>query len=218
MAGGDTAHSLTQCVQLGELGAGSQLASMADELTSALVAQSTDPDTVAVDAAHMAPAMLALALSQGSVLGSLAAARTLSTLPEDTLQVHALTTSQHTIAECIAWFSQSYDSRCCVFSHRCDLLVQVTEVHTQLQHSIGQLASVLQPDSVIVGRKEGKLEIWRSSAAAVGSVDAKRTSVRSCPSLRRGTYEYFEVQRWQRTMHYHLLPMLNSYHMFMMCH
>jgi hypothetical protein len=89
-------------------------------------------------------------------------------------------------------------------------LVQVTEVHTQLQHSIGQLASVLQPDSVTVGRKEGKLEIWRSSAAAVGSVDAKSTSVRSCPSLRRGTYEYFEVQQWQRTMHYHLLPMLNS--------
>ena len=91
-------------------------------------------------------------------------------------------------------------------------------MHTQLQHSIGQLASVLQPDSVIVGRKEGKLEIWRSSAAAVGSVDAKSTSVRSCPSLRRGTYEYFEVQQWQRTMPYHLLPMLNSCHMFMMCH
>ena len=72
---------------LGELGAGSQLAPMADELTSALVAQSLDPDTAAVDAAHMAPALLALAVSQGSVLGSLAAARTLSTLPEDTLQV-----------------------------------------------------------------------------------------------------------------------------------
>ena len=86
---------------LGELGAGSQLAPMADELTSALVAQSADPDTAAVDAAHMAPAMLALALSQGSVLGSLAAARTLSTLPEDTSQVHAPTTSQHTKACCL---------------------------------------------------------------------------------------------------------------------
>ena len=93
------------CVQLGELGADSQLAPMADELTSALVAQSTDPATAAVDAAHMAPALLALAVSQGSVLGSLAAARTLSTLPDDTFQVHAPTCNQHTVPavyECIA--------------------------------------------------------------------------------------------------------------------
>ena len=86
---------------------------MADELTSALVVQSTDPDTAAIDTAHMAPALLALAVSQGNVLGALAAARSLTLLPEDTAQVQAPTTHQHIVLavyECIAQFSQSYIS------------------------------------------------------------------------------------------------------------